>query len=178
MRGKRSNVDFSKHVLTEIKNDHVLIHKFRQPDTCCYAITFINSCGILAVTGDCGNWIFCREFHPSPNGEVSDSYWCEKLRISSTQQPSEYSSKETEKEINSLLEDNDEDLSTNEKEYLRDLLLYVDDGEIYYLAYAHDNIPEGRDHEFVPYRKELSPMLEVVFDAFDEICRRMKDGEA
>lgn len=47
---RRTLVDFSKHVVTEIKEDHAKIWKFADPETNQYAITFINSCGILAIT--------------------------------------------------------------------------------------------------------------------------------
>ena len=93
-----------------------------------------------------------------------------------TQKPANYSEKETRKEIEDRL--TEEDLSEEDKEYLTDLLDNLGESEERYLVYAHDNLPAHRDHEFVPFRKELDPMLEVVFDAFDEICRRMKDGEA
>lgn len=175
MKGIRSNVDFSNHILTEIRNENVLIHRFYQKDTCCYGITFINSCGILAVTGDCGNWIFCREFHPSAKGDgVSVGYWVEKLKISSTQEPLDFDPVATKKEIEKRLQE--DDLDKEDKEYLEDILTDVDEGEFWYQAKAYDKLPSHRDHEFVPYREELNPMLCVVFDAFDEICRRMKEG--
>jgi hypothetical protein len=179
MKGTRSNVDFSKHALTPIMKDGEthLIFKFAEPNSYQYAITFINSCNILAVTGDCGNWIFCRSFVPSKDGSVSDGYWLEKLKIASTQVPTNYSEDDTREQIKEMLDDEDNDLDEEDKEYLENLLDYTGDGEMRYLCYAHDNLPSGRDHEFVPYRKVLNPMLAVVFDAFDEICRRMKDGE-
>ena len=40
---------------------------------------------LCVVTGDVGNWMFCREFHPSSKGHVSDYYWVEKLQMSSSQ---------------------------------------------------------------------------------------------
>jgi hypothetical protein len=175
MNDKRTKVDFSKHVLTTIQNENVRIDRFADPNTGCYAITFINSCGIMAVTGDCFNWIFCREFYPSEKSGVSDSYWVEKLRISSTQKPTRFSPKETEKEIRERLADED-DVSDADREYLEDLLNNLEDGEERYQVYAHDNLPAERDFEYVPYQTELDPMLEVVFDAFDEICRRMKEA--
>jgi hypothetical protein len=176
MKGKRSNVDFSQHILTEKEEGGTLIHRFARPNSGTYAITFINTCGIMAVTGDLGNWIFCREFHPSSEGEVSDGYWLEKLRISSTQKPTIFSAEETKKEINEMLSDPDRGLNDEEKEYLNELLGYADEDEMRYLVYAHDNIPSRRDFEFVPAAHELTPWLRVVFDAFDEICRRMKQS--
>ncbi len=173
MRKKRTEVNFDKHEVTVIDLGETLIHKFKKPDSYHQSITFINTQGILAVTGDYGNWIFCREFTPSPDGFVSDSYWCEKLKISSTQKISDYSPEETRKEIEEKLKNAaDEDLDDNDIEYLKDLLNQADECEERYMVYAHDNLPNNRDHEFVPCIKKLNPWLEVIFDAFDEICRR------
>jgi hypothetical protein len=171
MRGKRSNVDFSKHIITETENETTYICRFADPEDSCYAINFINVRGIMAVTGDCGNWIFCRGFRPSKDGSVSDGYWVEKLKISSTQKPLDFDIEGTKKEIHEQLAE--EDLDEEDKEYLKDILSDVDEGEFWYLAKAHDKLPSGRDHEFVPHRECLNPMLAVVFDAFDEICRKM-----
>jgi hypothetical protein len=177
MNNKRTNVNFDKHEVTIIDSGETLIHKFNRPNTCCGAITFINTHGILAITGDYGNWIFCREFHPSPEGFVSDSYWCEKLRISSTQKISDYSPEETRKEIEERLKNVDEDLDNDDKEYLQDLLNQVDECEERYMVYAYDNLPNGRDSDFIPLIKKLNPWLEIIFDAFDEICLREKNKE-
>lgn len=173
LRKRRTEVNFDKHVLTEKKTDDLYIIKFAKPDTSCDSITFINTNNIMAVTGDYGNWIFCREFHPSPDGYVSDGYWCEKIRIASTQETSNYDPNATREEIERLIKD--EELDQSEKEYLNDLLSYVDESEERYLVYAHDHLPNNRDHEFVPHMKSLNSWLEVIFDAFDEICRRKND---
>jgi hypothetical protein len=175
--GKRSGVNFNEHKLTVIiDTPEVLIHRFAKPDTGCRSITFINTRGILAITGDYGNWIFCREFHPSAEGFVSDSYWCEKLRIASTQKISDYSSEETKKTIEKKLKNIDEDLDEDDKEYLEDLLSQVDECEERFMVYAYDNLPKNRDCEFIPCVKKLNPWLEVIFDAFDEICLREKEN--
>jgi hypothetical protein len=174
---RRTDVNFDKHELTVIDTNDVLIHKFKKSNTICCSITFINTQGIMAVTGDYGNWIFCREFHPSAEGFVSDSYWCEKLRISSTQKISDYDSEDTRKEMEKMISNEDENLDEEDREYLKSLLDYVDECEERYLVYAHDNLPKNRDHEFVPYIKKLNPWLEVIFDAFDEICQRYKRKE-
>jgi len=182
----RTNVDFSKHELEVIKNNNVLIHRFKKPDTYCDSITFINAEGILAITGDYGNWIFCREFHPSAKGSVSDQYWAEKLKILSKQTSSEFSSKLTrellEEGLNGGLEEwgyEDESLK-KAKEYYNHLLSYVDSSEWEYAfeAYYNDtNRPDFVAAEDVPLEKETHYWLKVVFDAFEEICRRMADGK-
>ena len=75
-RHKRTDVDFSKHDLTIIKRENYLLHDLKSPDfDYTERVKFINIEGVLVVTGDYGNWIFCREFHPSSQGYVSDNYW-------------------------------------------------------------------------------------------------------
>jgi len=175
MREHRTDVNFDQYIIIETRYQDVLITEFKKPDTRCGSIIFINAKGVLAVTGDYGNWIFCREFHPSPDGFVSDSYWCEKLSIASTQKFSDYDPKATRLEIeNRLRHDNiDEDeLETDEREYLENLLEYVDECEERYIVYSYDHLPQGRDYEYIPIIKKLNPWLEVIFGAFDEICRR------
>jgi len=176
IKGKRSGVDFSNHQVKKIESENLLIYCFSKPNTICGSIKFINTQGILAITGDYGNWIFCREFHPSPDGFVSDSYWLEKLRMVSTQKPTDFDPEGTRVEINERLKE--EDIDEEEKVYLEDLLNQVYECEERYLVYAHDNLPKNRDHEFVPIVKKLNPWLEVIFDAFDEICKReIKQGD-
>lgn len=176
IRKKRTKKNFSEYKVEVIKHgDDVLIHRFAKPDTRCGSVTFINAEGILAVTGDYGNWIFCREFYPSKDGYVSDGYWLEKLRISSTQKPCDFDADLTRQEIESQMAE--EDIDEEDKAYLENLLGYLDEGEERYLVYAHDNLPRNRDHEYVPISKRLNPWLEVIFDTFDEICRRMETEE-
>lgn len=171
---KRTNINWDNHVLTETEFPDGTIYRFKKPNTTCQSVVFINACGVLAVTGDYGNWIFCREFHPSPDGYVSDGYWLEKIRIASTQSPCDHDPDGTRKEIEEMLEDKDEELDEEEREYLESLLDHVDDGEERYLVYAHDHLPSNRDHEFVPHTKKLNEWLECIFDAFDEMCLRKK----
>ena len=99
MKGKRTGLDFSKHELLCTKSDELTIHHLKKPNTYYDSIKYINTQGIMAVTGDYGNWIFCREFHPSADDYVSSGYWCEKLSIASCQVYKEYDPEETEKEI-------------------------------------------------------------------------------
>lgn len=173
MPKKRTHVDYSKHEINITESQGLFVIRFRKPNTVCEAVTFINTNGILAVTGDFGNWIFCREFWPSPEGGVSDHYWCEKLQIASTQNPYDYDKEETENTIRQRIAD--EECTTEEKEYYEHLLNYVDESEEVYLAEAHGSeMPQNMDHESVPHEQKLKFWLAAVFDAFDEICLRMK----
>ena len=95
MKGTRTGIDFSEHELIITKNDNVLIHHLKKPNTIMDNVKFINIEGVLLVTGDYSRWSFCREFHRSADGRVSDYYWCEKLSIDSSQTYSDYSSEDT-----------------------------------------------------------------------------------
>ena len=168
---KRNKVDFSKHELKITEFDGVKIHELKKPGTNVYLVRFINAGGVLAVTGDCYNWIFCREFHPSSEGAVSDSYWCEKLRIASTQDPYEFDQDATKAALEEAMKD--EDCSDKAREYYESMIDKVDENKEIYLYCAHENLPSCMDHESVIYRKRIDSCLEVVFDAFDEICERL-----
>ena len=187
MKGKRSGVEFEDHLLivTDL-GDEGVIHTFKKLLTRQGMIKFINVEGILAVTGDYGNWMFCRPFIPSKESNyVSSGYWNEKLEILSTQNPYEFDEEATEKEIQKYLdedkkaeEDADEKLTEEERDYLENCLDAVDQGEHYYTAFAHmNNVGRFGDHECVPLRKKLNPWLEVIYDAYDEIVRRYKENE-
>jgi len=187
----RRNVDFSKHILLEthytnpITKHNLDVWDFKLPDSeYTNRVTFINSCGVLTVTGDFANWVFDREFHPSPDGFVSDGYWAGKLRQSSQQESSHYDAKETEKELLELIESGLEEQGYKDselfraKEFYEELLNYVDDEiEYTYHAYRDYSRPDFLDHEDIPFCKSLHTWLEIVFDAFDYICKRLKEDE-
>jgi hypothetical protein len=177
MRKKRTDVDFKQHELKITRVDGLLVHYLKKPGTVIDSVKFINTNGVLAVTGDYGNWIFCREFHPSADGYVSDTYWCEKLKISSKQEPCVYDSEIAKEEIKGLLEEDDGSLSVEEKEWLNELSCEADEGEYSYIAKAMDR-PGSFDAECIPRGKRLDYALEAVFDAFDEICKRIQEGKA
>ena len=181
MREQRTDVDFSKHELIVTESEEILIHHLKEPGTIIYNVKFINTNDIMAVTGDCGNWIFCREFHPSAGGMVSSGYWLEKIQINSTQDgqvfSEEYTREEIEEGINGGLADYGYkgDELQQVVDYYKDLLNYVDLQEWEYVSFAYNNFPPFMDAESVPFVKDTKANLKVVFDAFDEICRRMKD---
>jgi hypothetical protein len=176
MKGKRSGIEFDQHELIVTKTDDLTVYRLKKPDTYTESMRFINVMGVLVVTGDWGNWIFCREFHPSAdkNAGCSDGYWCEKLQISSTQQPYEYDPEATLALINERLNNPEEELDEADREYLRQCRDRHDE-RYEYLEWAHNNLPNGRDHEYVPNRQRVQFWLQVVFDGFDEICRRMRE---
>lgn len=170
----RTGIDFSKYEVIVKKSEEVTIHHLKKPNTYIGNIKFINTNGILAVTGDYGNWIFCREFHPSHDGMVSSGYWIEKLRNTSSQEPSEFDEEGTREDINELL-DKEEDLTDQEKYYLNECLEKLGYDEFDYIYFAHrENCGRFQDQECVPHRKKIKYWLEAVFDGFEEMCKRMK----
>ena len=187
-RKKRTQVDFSKHELIiiddKLSNDkygNIVIHDLKIPDSIMNRVTFINTRGICIVTGDFGHWTLCREFHPAADGHISDSYWLEKLRISSTQVLCDYDSEETEKtiqeEIDSGLEEygyEGEQLKEL-KEWYKSLLDHTcDEADYIYHAYYDCYRPNILDNESIPLDKKVNIRLKIIFDAFEEICSRLK----
>lgn len=182
-------MNWDKHDLI-IKEDSITkIWELKIPgESIRYRLTFINSGGVMMVTGDFGNFVFCREFHPSADGAVHEKYWLEKLKMKSCQNPGVFDADETRNEIEACLdvikEDHDSDeyhLWDNHKEaryylMLRDL---IDNGcsEIEYdfhAYYSEEFLHSGLDNEDVPKKKKYVDYLETVFDGFDEICIRLK----
>ena len=183
MKNKRTNVDFTKHELREshfkceVTGHTSDIWELKVPNTMWHRVIFINSCNVLTVDGDYGRYSFCREFHPSAEGGVSDHYWLEKLRTGSDLVWDKFDSEATRKEIEELIESGLEEQGYEGgelerlKDQFRDLLTYVDDKiEYEYHAYRYCDI----DYDLIPYVKEDNVRLDIIFDAFDEICNRRK----
>jgi hypothetical protein len=181
MIGKRTNFDFSKHnyIISKVENDDFSSYSLkREGYEKMYSIKFTNIDGVCLVTGDYGNIVFCRTFHPSKGEGVSDGYWLEKLKINSEQEPYLFDSEQTEKEILELL--NDDELLINKfgedrifeiKEYFENLLNYVYD-EIEYNYYAFREKPYSVDYEDIPYVKKVKNNINFIFDAFDYLCEK------
>lgn len=172
---KRSTIDFSKHELEIIKNENVLIHILQRPNSSICKVVFINTMGVCSVTGDFGNWIFCREFHPSKDGQVSGGYWDEKLNMHSVQNSDEFNTEQTEKDIDYYVENYvNEDTSEEELNWIEELRENTDD-EYNYIHKAYRDHPSDVDTEYIPLGKVRNPRLNIIYDAFEEICSRIKD---
>jgi|GEM_PF-1701778 len=184
---KRTNVDFSKHVHTvetfKCGEKTIQIDHFAEPGTGIYAIHFLNGPNGLVVYGDCGSWMFCRQFFPSgKKGECVDPvYWLEKLKIGSCQVPGKYDPEETAKELRELESKGLKEYGYSGKKlkeakmWFHNLLSEVDDELGYtYTAYREYGKPGFIDYEQIPFCKKLDAGLKCVFDAFDEMCLRMR----
>ena len=190
MEGKRTGIDFSKHEMIITVNEHLSMYELKKPDTYQDSLKYINVQGICAVTGDYGNWMLCRTFIPDAKGYVSDGYWKEKMTIASTQKTTEYDADATEAKIREYLDlsakalENDENsedgdlLTDGEREYLEEGLSLVND-QFDYEYHAHRaHFGRFSDHESVPHETRTPYWLKVVFDGFDEMCRRIKEADA
>lgn len=180
MIGKRTGIDFSKHEVIVTQNELVTIRHLSIPSTSHDNIKYTNVSGVLVVTGDYGNWIFCRPFAPDAKGSVSEQYWLEKLRNSSSQVPCEYNEEFLIQEINDKIAGLEEygyvgDELKKMKEYYEECLENTED-EISYLSVAR-NIPSFCDYECMAISKDLKFWLKAVFDGFDEMCRRLKEDQ-
>lgn len=186
MTGKRTQIDFSKHEIITLHADFdssndATVHYLKIPGTRMNSIKYMNIGGILAVTGDFGNWIFCREFHPGPKEGVSDGYWHEKLSILSVQEALDFDGEGTKKALQEKLteykEEHPEDADEDIIEYYEECMNKCDDHELDYTHFAYREQPRNFDYEDVIIVKDYKPWLKAVFDGFEEICRRMKENE-
>lgn len=169
----RKNLDWSKHDLIINKTKDVTIHHLKKPDTTSQNVKFTNFDDVLVVTGSYGNYIFCKSFYPNPEGRVSDDYWLEKLTMNSCQEPEEFDPEGTIQEIDEKLKN--PDLTEEEKEYFEDIKSYVDEPyDGYYIVHSIEKLPKSIDYDDVPHIRKIISRLLYVFDAFEEICRRLK----
>lgn len=168
-----TSVDFTKHKLNIIKYDDIVIYEFKKPGTVINGLTFINAKGVMTVTGDFGNWVFCREFHPKNKDYVGRYYLDEKLEILSQQTTSKFDSEVTLKLIKDFKKEfkdyHGRKMNEEEKEWINDLIYYSDD-EYEYTYYAYRKKPESIDYDEVPFGKKRHIWLDIVYDAFNEIC--------
>jgi hypothetical protein len=185
--GKRSGVDWSEHLVDVYTTEDIAIHALVIPGRGAFkSVKFINSHGIMAVTGDYGHWIFSREFNPDdPNvdKEVCDRYWCEKASYNSTQELYEFDPNATHeiiKEWKQEILDEAEGAELSERDKKRIEFwdacdeLVDQDNALYYKVRACDLKPGFMDYDQVPYQKSIKPWLLIVFDAWEEICRQGK----
>lgn len=189
MQPKRTSIDFSNHVHTVKKyyhgDEHIRVDSFKRPGSSVYKVQFLNNDNTLTVSGDLGNWVFCRPFIPHANGGVSDRYWIEKLKINSIQKFEELDLDGIAEDIREMLDGGLEEYGYDDvklsilEEWLKCLLNHIDSGNDYvyiYHAYFSYDVPRFIDHDFLPHYKKENIQLNGVFDAFDEMCRRIKEG--
>lgn len=168
---KRTKIDFSKHILEVEKTDKIAVYSFRLPEKKHYhSVIVICACGVTTITGDWGNWVFCREFHPCKNGKVSEGYWDEKLEIGSVQKSDVFDEDEAIREIDALLKEND-DFDDETIMFLNDLRGWTSD-EFEYVQFIRDNKPQDGplDYTDLPTGRIRHRWLDAIYDAFDVMC--------
>ena len=175
---KRTDMDWSKHIVeAETVGDFATIHRLRIPDSICLMVEFINmhDRGLL-VRGDFGSWIFSQCFYPSRDGEVLEQYWLEKLLIANNRQDvHDFSRGVLDAEIEDLVEFSKEAGRYNQtKDFIESLRLCASKEEV---VSSWDYAPNWVDPEDYPEGLDICERLKIIFDAFDEICRRMKPCE-
>ena len=188
MKEPRTDFDFSKHEHriekftsqegNEIRVDHLQIGKSRS-----LYLKFINASGTLTVSGDFGNYVFCRPFIPSKGGSVSEMYWYEKLNTHSLQsfenEDYDFDSiiEELEAELEGVEENYSEENQEGVKDYIKILIAAAGDNDKLEYEYAafRSSMPNCLDYEFAPIYKKTNHRLQIVFDAFEEICKRITE---
>lgn len=182
---KRTRIDFSKHehrreIFKSEDGNEIIVDHLQIGRNHCGYFKFTNSNNHLSVTGDYGNWIFCRPFIPHPEDTAEVYYWTEKLEIHSIQKPMSFDSDKTTIEINELIETGLEDYGyegddlEEAKEWFTELLEYVDEEREYInQAYYSGTMPSFLESELIPHSEVVNPRLNYIFDAFEEICDRL-----
>ena len=174
MRTPLTTIDFSEHEFNTYIDKFCNIYELKIPNSSTNCIRYINSFGTMTVTGDFGNWVFDREFHPSNKGYVSPQYWDEKLDYNSKQTSHKFDTDETVKGIEQFkvdLIDYGNEMDDEMIDWLEELESNVFD-EYEYIVSAYHNNPSDIDTERVPFGEIRHKYLEYIYDGFDEICRR------
>lgn len=177
MRNERTNYDFSRHEVRIIMDaDGVSIYEFKRPDSYNGSLKFINTQGVMTVTGDFGNWVFCREFRPCKDAKVSGGYWDEKLEMYSKQKSHEYSPEATKKAIEKFKENFEDyysrEMNEDELEWVENLENSAED-YYEYIYTAYRETPSSLDYEDVPFEEERHFWLNCVYDGFELMCEKL-----
>lgn len=174
-----SNPIFANHEFRYFKDEYCTIFELKHKKyNQMYRVRFTNTDGKLLVTGDYGNWVFDREFHPSANksDRAFIGYFLEKLRTNSAQDACVFNSDVVSEQINEIILDEEIDLTDDEFAYLKNLLTYTEEYEYIYHA-IHDSVGRFKDGELIPRGKTIKPQLQHIFDAFNEMCDRLIDHD-
>lgn len=187
--GRRTKTDFSKHTHTckKLVDDDTTaqIDSLQVGDSLHGAVHFVNTPFGMSVYGDYGNWVFNRRFIPNNKGEsVSDHYWIEKLQLNAQGLEFWEYDKELNKEHLEELKEEipsyglSEDSEEEAMEWVDDLLWHLEDEDwVSYTNIVYHETPPCMQGENLPIYKAIPIRLQVVFDAFEEICNRLKNED-
>ncbi|MCP4372995.1 MAG: hypothetical protein GY797_33545 [Deltaproteobacteria bacterium] len=177
---KRSDCDFSKHVLITEINPRFRIHWLKLPDTTNFNVKFTNIDEVLLVTGDFGRWTFCREFWPSASSEgISDGYWCDKLQTWSTQNAMVWDYDTAIEELEELKKEYTiaDGYDDRIHEWIDNCIIAIGDKYDFVPAIRNLHYASDIEYEDLPNGEIIEPTLAIIFDAFEEICERIKKSE-
>lgn len=167
----RTKIDFSEHEFSIKKDELCTIYELKKPNTSIHKVIWICVEGATLVKGDFNRWSFCREFHPKINEKCSDGYFDEKIQISSTHKTTVFDQEVLKKRILEYIE---------ETECEGEILNFFEDlkgsyDEYDYAENIRNNRPSDIDYESIPTGETRSNYLNAIYDAFDEMCIRMKN---
>ena len=171
----------------ECGDKKIRVDHFKRQDSIVGYVKFVNClCDYpnMTVTGDFGNWSFCRNFIPSPEAtKISQGYWIEKASIHSSQDFNKLDMNMIQEDIYDLIDgglvewDLDEEDHKHTLDWFRSLLEYAyEDNDFEYRAKAFLDVyrPKCIDYDDIPLHTSIPPQLLCVFDAFELICESMK----
>lgn len=168
---------FENHIFSIEECGKFTIYKLKHPEySMMYKVEFIVGNNLTVVTGDYGNWVFCREFHPK-TGEISSyNYLDEKLEINSVQKSTEFSTEETIKQLKHFVDNftnnYGREMNEEEREWV-DLLDSSVFDEIEYTNTAFREKPNSIDYDEVPFGTRRLRRLEIVYNALDVMCEKI-----
>jgi len=164
---QHTKIDFSRHILETKDLGDIKVYTFKLPDSDYkHKVVFIVGGGVTTVTGDFGNWVFCREFHPRGTEYISRGYADEKLEINSVQKSSKFDTDRTVELIKEFEQEYEEELDEETKDWIEQLDNSVFD-ETEYLYVAYREKPSWIDYDQIPFGEIRHPWLDAVYDAFN-----------
>lgn len=118
---RRVDRETANHCMTVLRDDGLYRHlRFQQPGTHFYWFDLITWPGVLAISGDCGAFMFSRTrdmfaFFAGSDGEINPHYWAQKLTApNGTRAVRNYSYTALKEHILDWYEDRREELDADE----------------------------------------------------------------
>lgn len=150
---QRFDRETSEHTMTVLRDDGLYRHlRFQQPGTSMYYFDLVTWPGVLAISGDCGAYMFSRiddmfRFFESQRDGINPHYWSEKLRAPEQRGVKAYSVEAFKERVLEWLTDSTGDIEEDEAAELREAVYeqILDDPD----GYLHDEgVARLRLHEF------------------------------
>jgi hypothetical protein len=183
---KRTQIDWSDYELIIKDEDSYKVHWLKNPNSMGSNVKFIQVEDILLVTGVFGRWSFAQKFNPEKIDKVSDSFWCNRIRLGSSQVSHLFDKKVAQmaiaEKIDELLDygikDDDGEISFNDDDKELEYSFWIGaidccDNEFDFTKYFYENKPMHIDDDFLSNCGKQNPQLDAIFDAFEEVSRRI-----